>query len=147
MLSELERLEPAGDTATGKPLHDLAEGLTKRGLVVLISDLYDEPDDVLSGLQHLKFLGNDVIVFHLMDKAEMEFPFDRITEFIDPETGERLLTAPDAVRTRYLAELDGFLGAYRQGCAELKVDYKLFDTSTPLELALSEYLFQRSRRY
>jgi len=147
MLSELENLEAAGATATGKPLHDLAEGIKKRGLIVLISDLYDEPDDVLSGLQHFKFLGNDVIVFHLMDRAELEFPFDRITEFVDPETGERILTAPDAVRKRYTEELEGFLAAYRQGCAELKVDYKLFDTSTPLELALSEYLFQRSRRY
>jgi uncharacterized protein (DUF58 family) len=147
MLSELEDLEPAGGTATGKPLHDLAEGVKKRGLVVLISDLYDEPEDVLSGLQHFRFLGHDVIVFHLMDPAEMEFPFDRMTEFIDPETDERILTAPDSVRKRYLAEMEQFLAAYRQGCAELKVDYKLFDTSTPLELALSEYLFQRSRRY
>jgi len=147
MLAELENLEPGGATATGKPLHDLAEGIKRRGLIVLISDLYDEPADVLSGLQHFKFLGNDVIVFHLMDKAEMEFPFDRLTEFVDPETGERLLTAPDAVRRDYLAEMEAFCSAYRQGCADLRVDYKLFDTSMPLELALSEYLFQRSRRY
>jgi uncharacterized protein (DUF58 family) len=147
MLAELENLKAAGPTAAGKPLHDLAEGIKKRGLIVLISDLYDDPSDVLSGLQHFRFLGNDVIVFHLMDKAELEFPFDRVTEFIDPETGERILTAPDAVRKRYLAELEDFLGAYRRGCADLKVDYKLFDTSMPLELALSEYLFQRSRRY
>ena len=146
MLSALETLEPGGSTATGKPLHDLAEGIKKRGLVVLISDLYDEPADVLSGLQHFKFLGNDVIVFHLVDPAEMEFPFDRVTEFIDPETHERILTAPDSVRKHYLAEMDRFLGAYRQGCAELRVDYNLFETSTPLELALSEYLFQRIRR-
>jgi len=146
MLSELENLKPGGPTATGKPLHDLAEGIKKRGLIVLISDLYDEPADVLSGLQHFRFLGNDVIVFHLMDKAEMEFSFDRVTEFIDPETGERLLTAPDAVRKQYLAEMNAFLEAYRDGCADLNVDYKLFDTSTPLEMALSEYLFQRSRR-
>jgi uncharacterized protein (DUF58 family) len=147
MLSELEGLEPAGGTATGKPLHDLAEGVKQRGLIVLISDLYDEPADVLGGLQHFRFLGNDVIVFQLVDPAEVEFPFDHLTEFVDPETGERLLTAPDAVRKQYLAEMEAFLNAYRQGCAELKVDYKLLDTSTPLELALSEYLYQRSRRY
>jgi uncharacterized protein (DUF58 family) len=147
MLAELENLKAAGPTAAAKPLHDLAEGIKKRGLIVLISDLYDDPAEVLSGLQHFKFLGSDVIVFHLMDKAELEFPFDRVTEFIDPETGERILTAPDGVRKRYLAELEEFLGAYRRGCADLRIDYKLFDTSTPLELALSEYLFQRSRRY
>ena len=147
MLAELENLRPAGETATGKPLHDLAEGIRKRGLIVLISDLYDAPEDVLSGLQHFRFLGNDVIVFHLMDPAEMEIPFDRTTEFIDPETGERILTAPETVRKDYLREMDKLLATYRQGCAELKVDYNLFDTATPLELALSEYLFPRSRRY
>jgi len=147
MLSELENLKPAGGTATGKPLHDLAEGIRKRGLVILISDLYDEPADVLSGLQHFRFLGNDVIVFHLMDPAELRFPFQHVTEFVDPETHERILTAPDSVRKDYLAEVQKFVGAYEQGCADLKVDYKLFDTAMPLELALSEYLFQRSRHY
>ena len=147
MLSELENLKAAGLTASGKPLHDLAEGIKKRGLIVLISDLMDEPADVLSGLQHFKFLGNDVIVFHLQDKNELEFPFEQLTEFIDPETGERILTAPQSVRQHYLKELEEFFGLFRQGCADLKVDYKLIDTSTPLELALSEYLFSRSRSY
>ncbi len=147
ILAELERLRPAGGTESTKPLHDLAEGVKRRGLVVLISDLFDEPANILSGLQHFRFLGNDVIVFHLVDPAELGFPFDQITEFIDPETDERILTAPRSVRQHYLAEMEEFYGVYRQGCADLKVDYKLFDTSTPLELALSEYLFQRSRRY
>ena len=147
MLSELENLRPSGKTSAGKPMHDLAEGVKKRGLIILISDLFDDPRTVLSGLQHFRFLGNDVIVFHIVDKAELEFPFDTITEFIDPETEERILTAPRNVRQHYLKEMEDFYGLYRQGCADLKVDYKLFDTSTPLELALSEYLFQRSRRY
>ena len=114
---------------------------------MLISDLFDEPEDVLSGLQHFRFLGNDVIVFHIVDPAELKFPFDQITEFVDPETDEQILSAPRAVRQHYLREMEEFYGVYRQGCADLQVDYKLFDTSTPLELALSEYLFQRSRRY
>ena len=147
MLAELENLAPAGGTATGKPLHDLAEGVKKRGLIVLISDLFDEPDQVLSGLQHFKFLGNDVIVFHIVDQAELEFPFDQLTEFIDPETDERILTVPQSVRQHYLDEMGGFYGRYRQGCADLKIDYKLFDTSTPLETALAEYLYRRSRSY
>jgi uncharacterized protein (DUF58 family) len=147
MLAELENLTPGGSTAPGKPLHDLAEGIKSRGLIVLISDLFAEPDEVLSGLQHFKFLGNDVILFHIVDKAELEFPFQQITEFIDPETQERILTAPQHVRQSYLQEMEDFYSVYRQGCADLKVDYKLFDTSTPLELALSEYLYQRSRRY
>ena len=147
MLAELENLSAAGGTESRKPLHDLAEGIKRRGLIVLISDLFDEPENVLSGLQHFRFLGNDVIVFHIVDPAELKFPFDQITEFIDPETEERILTAPRSVREHYLQEMEDFYGVYRQGCADLRVDYKLFDTSTPLELALSEYLFQRSRRY
>ena len=147
MLAELENLQPGGSTRSGKPFHDLAEGVKKRGLIVLISDLLDEPDDVLSGLQHFKFLGNDVIVFHIVDPAELEFQFDQITEFVDPETDERVLTAPQSVRPHYLSEMDEFYGRYRQGCADLNVDYTLFDTSMPLELALSEYLYKRSRSY
>ena len=147
MLSELENLKPSGPTAAGKPLHDLAEGVKKRGLIVLISDLMDEPAEVLSGLQHFKFLGNDVIVFHLADKAELEFPFESMTEFIDPETGERILTSPKNMRQHYMAEMEKFYGQYRQGCADLQVDYKLLDTSVPLELALSDYLFKRSRSF
>jgi hypothetical protein len=107
----------------------------------------DEPEEVLSGLQHFRFLGNDVIVFHLVDPHELAFPFESITEFIDPETNERILTEPKTVRKHYMAEMEAFYGKYRQGCADLGVDYKLFDTSTPLELALSEYLFKRSRSY
>jgi uncharacterized protein (DUF58 family) len=147
MLAELEAVTAAGTTASAKPLHDLAEGLKKRGLIVLISDLFDEPDQVLGGLQHFRFLGNDVIVFHVADPAELRFPFEQTTEFIDPETGERILTAPQAVRGHYLEEMEGFYGRYRRGCADLKVDYRLFDTAMPLELALSEYLFKRSRSF
>jgi len=147
MLAELENLKGSGATGLGKPLHDLAEGIKRRGLIVLISDLFDEPEDVLSGLQHFKFLGNDVIVFHIADQAELEFPFDRVTEFIDPETDERIVTAPSRVRGEYLAEMEAFYDVFRRGCADLRVDYKLLDTSTPLELALSEYLYQRSRRF
>ena len=147
ILAELENLTPAGSTEARKPLHDLAEGIKRRGLIVLISDLFDEPENVLSGLQHFRFLGNDVILFHIVDPAELRFPFEQITEFIDPETDERVLTAPKSVREHYLEEMNEFYQVYRQGCADLRVDYKLFDTSTPLELALSEYLYQRSRRY
>ncbi len=147
ILAELENLTASGPTATGKPLHDLAEGIKRRGLIVLISDLFDEPEDILSGLQHFKFLGNDVIIFHIADQAELQFPFDQVTEFIDPETDERIITAPRHVRREYLAEMEAFYDVYRRGCADLRVDYKLLDTSTPLELALSEYLYQRSRRF
>jgi len=129
------------------PLHDMAEALKRRGLMVLISDLYDEPKRVLDALQHFRFQGSDLIVFQIADAAELKFPFERMTEFVDPETGESVMLTGEAVRKAYLSEMDDFFGRYRKGCADLRVDYHLFDTSTPLELALSEYLYRRSRSY
>ena len=147
LLSALEGQEPGAGTRIAGPLHDLAEGIKKRGLLILISDLYDDPDQVLGALQHLKFQGSDLIVFQIADAAELKFPFDRVTEFVDPETEEVLTVPGEAVRKAYLDEMDRFFGEYRRGCADLKIDYHLFDTSTPLELALSEYLYRRSRSY
>ena len=80
-----------------------------------------------------------------MDDAELTFPFDTMTEFTDLETRQKALVSPEGVREEYLGELRSFLSAYEKGCADLQADYKLFDTNRPLELALSEYLFRRSR--
>ncbi len=147
LLSALETQEPGAGTRIAGPLHDLAEGIRKRGLLVLISDLYDDPDQVLGALQHLRFQGSDLIVFQIADPAELKFPFEKLTEFVDPETGERVVATADALRKPYLEALEKFFGRYRRGCADLKVDYHLFDTATPLELALSEYVYRRSRGY
>jgi hypothetical protein len=100
---------------------------------------------VLSALQHFRFQGHDIIVFHVMDNAELTFPFDSMTEFTDLETREKLLVTPEGMRSVYMEELRRFLTFYEKGCADLKADYKLFDTRTPLELGLSEYLHRRSQ--
>jgi len=146
MLTTLEETSPGKGTDIAGPLHEMAEGIRKRGLVILISDLYDEPDRVMSALQHFSFLGNDVIVFQIADPSELNFPFDQITEFIDPETGEKILSAGESVRAEYMKEMEAFFGRYRMGCADLKADHVLLDTATPLEFGLSEYLYRRSRR-
>jgi uncharacterized protein (DUF58 family) len=145
ILAALENCTPGGETNIAGPMHDLAEGLKRRGLIILISDLMSEPQAVLSALQHFRFQGHDIIVFHVMDNAELTFPFDTMTEFTDLETRERALVSPEGIRQEYMAELGQFLAAYEKGCADVKADYKLFDTTRPLELALSEYLFRRSR--
>ncbi len=147
MLSALEGQKPGKGTNISVPLHEMAEGLKRRGLIVLISDLYDEPRRVLDALQHFKFQGSDLIVFQIADAAELKFPFERVTEFIDPETDEAVTLTGEAVRKAYMEEMERFFGEYRRGCADLKIDYHLFDTSTPLELGLSEYLYRRSRIY
>lgn len=145
ILSSLDTLEPGGETNISGPMHDLAEGLKRRGLILVISDLVDDPVAVLSAIQHFRFRGHEVIVFHVMDNAELAFPFDTMTEFTDLETGEKTMVSPDGMRPYYMEQLNQFLGAYERGCADLKADYRLFDTTKPLEIALSEYLFRRSR--
>ena len=145
ILAALEGCQPGGETNIAGPMHELAEGLKRRGLIILISDLMSEPEAVLSALQHFRFQGHDIIVFHVMDSAELTFPFDTMTEFTDLETRERTLVSPEGIRQEYMGELGQFLAAYEKGCADVKADYKLMDTARPLELALSEYLFRRSR--
>jgi uncharacterized protein (DUF58 family) len=145
IMSELDAVTPGGETDIAGPLHELAEGLKRRGLVVLISDLMDDPVAVLSALQHFRFLGHDVIVFHVTDNAELTFPFDSLTEFTDMETGNKALITPEGMRSVYMEQMRRFLAAYEKGSAAIRADYKLFDTTRPLDLALSEYLYRRSR--
>ena len=146
IMTELQDVQPGGDTHIHIPLHQLAEGMKRKGLVVLISDLLDDPVQILSALQHFRFLGHDVMVLHVMDPAELQFPFDTLTEFTDLESGEKQLVAPEGMRPVYMRELDDFLKAMERGCAGIKADYKLLDTSRPVDLALSEYLHRRSQR-
>ncbi len=145
ILTELDNTEAGGETHISGPLHELAEGMKRRGLIVLISDLMDDPEKVLSALQHFRFAGHDIIVFHVMDPAELTFPFDTMTEFSDMETGEKILISPEGMRDVYMDEVDRFLTTYEKGCGDVQADYRLMDTGKPLELALSEYLFRRSK--
>jgi uncharacterized protein (DUF58 family) len=145
ILSTLDTIQPGGETSGAGAMHDLAEGLKRRGLIILISDLLDDPAAVLSALQHFRFRGHEVIVFHVMDPAELTFPFDTMTEFTDLETAEKTMVSPDGMRPYYLEQMKQFLATYEKGCADLQADYRLFDTQRPLEIALSEYLYRRGR--
>jgi uncharacterized protein (DUF58 family) len=145
ILAALETAEPGGETNISGPLHSLAEGLKRKGLVILISDLMDDPEKVLSALQHFRFQGHEVVVFQILDSGELTFPFTTMTEFTDLETGDKLMVSPEGMKPVYMEEVRQFLHAYERGCASLHADYKLFDTTKPLEIALSEYLYRRSR--
>lgn len=146
ILSALENCQAGNTTNVAAPMHDMADALKRRGMVILISDLLDDPEQVLSALQHFHFQGHDVLVLHVMDNAELALDYERMTEFVDSESGEKLLVSPAAIRSTYNTELERFLAAYEKGAARVRADYKLFDTKTPLELALSEYLHKRSKR-
>jgi uncharacterized protein (DUF58 family) len=145
LLVTLDRLQTAHETNVSKPLHQLAETLTKRGLVVLISDLLDDPGAVIRGLKHFQFRGIDVIVFHILDPDEIEFPFERATRFEDLETREEIMAVPGAVRDHYLKAIGGLIDRYRRELGSVGIDYALLSTDHPLELALLSYLSTRSR--
>ena len=128
-----------------KPLHRLADSLNKRGMVVLISDLLDDPDAVIRGLKHFQFRGTDVIVFHVLDQDEIDFPFERATRFEDLETSEEVTAVPGAVRERYRREIGALIERYRRDLGGAGIDYQLLSTQQPLELALLSYLSTRAR--
>jgi len=145
MLAALENVEPGGETNISVPLTELAEGLKRKGLIIVISDLLDDPEKVLSALQHFRFQGHEVLVFQVMDNGELNFPFTTMTEFTDLESGQKVVVSPEGMKPVYMEELRQFLAAYEKGCGGIHAEYKLFDTGKPLELALSEYLYRRSR--
>jgi uncharacterized protein (DUF58 family) len=147
LLVTLDRLTLGKRTNVAKPLNDLAEAIHKRGLVVLISDLLDEPERVLEGLKHFRYRGTEVIVFHVLDPAELRFPFEQTARFRDLETRDEVLAVPAAVRDDYLRAMTDLQERYRRELRLSRIDYVLLDTSIPLDTALMAYLMTRRRAY
>ena len=145
LLSELDRAEPSSSTDIGLVLHDLATRVRRRGLVILISDLLDDPDDVIPGLKHFRHLKHEVVVFHVLDRREAEFGFDSDATFRDMETGELMTTEPSSIRRDYVRAVDDWRARLRRECAESGVDYVPVLTSTPYDRALFSYLEKRKR--
>jgi uncharacterized protein (DUF58 family) len=143
----LERLTMGTHTDVAKPLRDLAEAIHKRGLVIVISDLLDDPERVLQGLKQFRYRGTEVIVFQVLDPAELKFPFEKAARFRDMETQDEVLAVPDAVRGQYLEAVAELTERYRRELRIAGVDYTLLDTSVPLENGLMSYLSTRRRNY
>ncbi len=144
ILRALEGITPAGETSLGKILQEVAGKMNRRGLVILISDLLDEPESILEGLHLFRFKGNDVIVFHLLDPAELELPFEGNILFEDMEQVDLKVTAdPKAIHRVYLKVVEEFIERIRKDCQERSIDYQLLTTSTPLDHALVSYLSWR----
>ena len=141
ILRAIERRAPSGETNLGKILLEVAGKMKRRGLVILVSDLLDEPEEILKGLRLLRFKGNDVIVFHLLDAAELDLPFDGNVLFEDMEAANLKVTAdPQAIRKIYRKVVEEFIDHLRKECRENSMDYQLLSTSTPLDHALVSYL-------
>ncbi|OHB82048.1 MAG: hypothetical protein A2V98_25815 [Planctomycetes bacterium RBG_16_64_12] len=144
MMRQLEAIKPGAETDVAETLHKLANRFKKRCLIVLVSDLYDEPDAVLRALHHFRHRKHEVIVFHVFDKAEIEFPFRDVTSFYDLETNERLQIDPVYVRDAYIEQIEAFIETYRRACTESRIDYVMTDTSVPYDFMLSRYIAKRN---
>jgi uncharacterized protein (DUF58 family) len=141
----LEGLAPGKLTAIAGTFHELAERIAKRGLIVILSDLYDDPAAVIRALQHFCYKKHQLILFHVFDPAELDFPFKRITNFVDLESGERLQADPRGVRESYRNELNAFIDRYRKECSDRSIEYVVAPTSQPYDLMLLNYLARRRR--
>lgn len=145
ILRTLNETSAQGQTNAIRPLQELAASLNKKSLVILISDMLEDEEQTIKTLQQLRAMGNEVIVFHVLDNQELLFNFNESSEFIDMETGERHLTSPQAIRNAYLDNLQRYLDECRKKCQSSAVDYCLLDTSQPLDKALASYLLRRTR--
>ncbi|HLG17311.1 MAG TPA: DUF58 domain-containing protein [Blastocatellia bacterium] len=145
ILGMIERLEPGRGTALADQIHRTAELLTRRSVIVLISDLYEEPDRLIHALEHLRFRGNDVIVFHVLDPQELEFDFAEPVVLEDSETEEQIHVLPDELRDEYLRAIRGHVDSLREGAARNRIDYELLKTTEPLDTALFSYLARRAQ--
>lgn len=145
LFTVLESIAPGGLTAVSRTFHDLAEKIARRGLIIIISDLYDEPAEVMRALRHFRHRKHQVIVFHVFDQAELDMPFNKLVTFVDMETDEKLQIDPKFVRDEYRRQIDGFVSQYRRDCSDSAIEYIVASTATPYDAMLRSYLASRQQ--
>ena len=145
LVHELEKTQPDSHTDVGQVFRRLAEQIGRRGLVVLLSDLFVDLETLRRSLERFRHRRHEVVVFHVLHADELTFPFQDNTKFRGLEIADELLVEPRALRTGYLEALDRFRDQVRKACAAAGIDYVLLDTSQPLDVALSAYLTFRQR--
>jgi uncharacterized protein (DUF58 family) len=145
ILDLLDHPKTGNDTDVGAVLHTIAERIKRRGLVIVISDLIDDQARIANGLQHFRHDRHEVVVFHVMDDAELTFPWDRITRFVDLEGRGRIVTNPNTLRAGYQKRMSAFLDGIKTACFERSIGYNLVDTKQPYEAFLAAYLEKRAR--
>ena len=139
----LGKLTPSGATGLVSALHTVAEKIRRRALVVVISDLFHDPEELLQCFRHLHFKKHDLAVFHLLDRQEVDFKFDRPIRFVDMENAQSLVAEPSVIQPRYRSALDSYLERLRTGCFEFKVDYRMVMTDEGYEKVLADFLLAR----
>lgn len=147
ILAVLQRCQPEGVTLIAKNLQRIAAMIRHRSLMMIMSDLLAEPDDIITSLRLMRHAGHDVILFHILDEAEVTFPFSGSVDLLEPESGERQIVDADGARSGYLDALRELRGLYEKECLAMGADYVALDTSMPFDRALMEYLYQRQARF
>ena len=146
MIQVMETATPGKKTAAGPIFHELAERLKKRGVVMIFSDFFDNVNSLLAGLKHFHHRRHDVVLLHVLDPAELDFPFQRPTQFQGLEEFPAVMTDPQSLRRAYLKELGIFQQKLREGCRTMNMDYELMRTDRPLDAALRSFLAGRMAR-
>ena len=145
VLHAIDRTRPGGAGSLRDPLQQVGGFLKRRSIVVLISDFYEEPDEVLAAASLLRGRGNDVVAFHLLDPVELRFPYQEVVELEDLESSNRIALHPEAIRAEYQRLIESHIATLREKLSEAGIGYHLYDTSTPLDFALYSYLSQRQK--
>ena len=143
ILYTLDKVKPGAGSDMGTPLKRVSEHFRRRSILVLISDFYEEPDKIMDAMKYLVQRGNDVIAFHILDRAELDFPFKDAMSFEDAESDERMPVIPEQARQQYQQLINAHIETISKRMVEMKVDYAQIDTSTPLDFALFKFLSYR----
>ncbi len=147
LLNEIARQSPSDLTDISSALHEMAERIKRRGLVVIISDLLDDPEKIISGLRHFRYNKHEVIVFHVLDPRERDFDFGAEAVFRDMETGEELTTSPYQIKKEFARQVKTFSDSIASACRQSNIDYHPIDTAMPFDHALYAFLAKRERLY
>jgi uncharacterized protein (DUF58 family) len=147
VLSVLANTRPSGESDISGSIHEAAGLFKKRGLVVILSDLLDDADKIEKALAHLSYRGHDVIVFHILDAAEANFPYEGPMRFYDPETGAHVTVDADSARPDYLAAVAAFVDDLRARVTAMSMDYVQLDTSVAFDQALTSFLANRKKHF
>ena len=147
ILEMIDNAQYGNDTSVGKVLHDMADRIHKRSLLIIISDLLDDPEDIIAGVNHMRYNKHEALVFHIMDQTELNFDFSGDIVFEDLESGETIKTQPQYIHSQYLKHIETYLDYLKVNFSNNKTDYQLLNTGTPFYVALNEFLLKRMRLY
>jgi uncharacterized protein (DUF58 family) len=145
ILSNLENVRPGEKTSVSPALHSIAERMKRRGLIILISDLMDDPESLITGLKHFRHRQHEVIVFHILDPREVDLDYRDEVEFEDLESGRRLRLEPSFLKREYSDSVAGWIDRLNRSCRTHQIDYNLLRTDTPFDQALTAFLGKRQR--